>query len=478
MAISINTHRLLLASAVGVVLPTTAMAQEAAKQPNIIVLLADDLGWGDVGFAGNNVVKTPAMDALSQQGATLTNAYTVSPLSSPTRGSVLTGRHPFRFGVLAAHTGAMRQGEITLSEVCQDNGYATGFFGKWHLGWIESDVESISDRGFYSPPEYHGFEEVFATRSAVPTWNPTVTPDNFNSWGNKAGEPWKGSRYIHNGEIATENLDGDDSRVIIDRVLPFIDKSIEEEKPFLACVWFHAPHEPVVAGPDYLAMYSELENETQRHYYGCITAMDDQIGRLQQYLEEKGLAENTIIVFSSDNGPADSMVKKGAASAGPYRGHKHEIYEGGLRVPTFIHWKGNIPAGVKVETQTTSCDFFPTIIDLAQLKFKHNKEYIVDGMSVTPAFEQPTYERTKTIFAAWMRKYRDTYGRAIIKGDYKLLYPEKTKEPELYNLAVDPYETNNIIEANQELAQSLMKEMMEIEYSCQESRDGADYKAY
>ncbi|MFI3279387.1 MAG: sulfatase-like hydrolase/transferase [Rikenellaceae bacterium] len=465
---------LLLLSASGAVAVGSAEAQE---QPNVIVILADDLGWGDVGYNGNSVVQTPRLDAMAQDGATLTNFYTAAPLSSPTRGSILTGRHPFRFGVLAAHTGALRSGEITLAEVCRDNQYATGFFGKWHLGWIE--LAGDSARGYYSPPEYHGFDEVFATRSAVPTWNPTVTPDNFNMWGNVAGGPWKGSRYLHNGEPVTENLDGDDSRVIMDRVIPFIDESIASEKPFMACVWFHTPHEPVVAGPEYLKMYEGLEDEEQRHYFGAITAMDDQIGRLLDHLEEMGVADNTIICFTSDNGPSGGVTDRGVASAGDFKGHKHQVYEGGLRVPSIITWPSQIAEGQVVGGQTSTCDYLPTIIELAGLKFKHPSNYFVDGLSQAPALLRgETVEREQGIFAGWMRLAEGTYGRALIDGDYKLVYPEKSQVAELYNIACDPNETNNIIEEHPEIVESMIEKMTAHEKSFDYSLKGGDYKTF
>ena len=156
------------------------------------------------------------------------------------------------------------------------------------------EPDKVESRGFYSPPWHHGFSEVFATKSAVPTWNPTKTPKGWTSFGARKDGSWGGSVYIHNGEPVSENLDGDDSRVIMDRAIPFIEKAVADGDPFFAAIWFHTPHEPVVAGPDYLAMYPGLPEE-QQHLYGCITAMDEQIGRLRSFLKEKDLDENTIV---------------------------------------------------------------------------------------------------------------------------------------------------------------------------------------
>ncbi len=467
-----------LATVGGVVAPNLAYGEET-KSPNIIIILADDLGWGDVGFNGNSVVKTPALDAMSQQGVEFQNFRTVSPLSSPSRASILTGRNPFRMGIYAAHTGAVKNGEVTIAEVCKDNGYATGFFGKWHLGWVEAEPYG-GERGYYSPPHHHGFDEVFATRSAVPTWDPTMTPEGWNQWGNKSGEPWSGSRYVHNGVVATENLSGDDSRVIMDRVIPFIDQARKEGRPFMSCVWFHTPHEPVVAGPEYLKIYEDLgvESEEQRHYYGCITAMDEQIARLVAYLKEIGEYENTIITFTSDNGPADGLTKRGVASAGEFKGHKHQVYEGGIRVPSIMTYPAKIEAGVKVKSQVITCDYLPTLIDLAGLTFKPYKAYLNDGVNVVPTFTNPEMKREDSFFVGWKRIYKGTYGRAVIDGDYKYLYKESATEPELYNISKDPNETTNIIVNHPDIAARMEQMIKDMEQSFIYSDQGGDYKSY
>lgn len=149
----------------------------AKETPNIIMIMSDDQGWGDVGFNGHPDLKTPHLDAMAANGVKLNRFYAASPLCSPTRGSCLTGRYPFRFGILAAHTGGMRVGEITSAEMLQSKNYQTGFFGKWHIGWVKE--EDQGSRGFFSPPGQHGYDTWFATTSAVPTWNPTVTPEGW-----------------------------------------------------------------------------------------------------------------------------------------------------------------------------------------------------------------------------------------------------------------------------------------------------------
>jgi arylsulfatase A-like enzyme len=442
------------------------------KLPNVVMIMSDDQGWGDVGFNGNDVVKTPNLDAMAANGVRFDRFYAASPLCSPTRGSCLTGRHPFRFGILAAHTGGMRVGEITVAELLQKKGYRTGFFGKWHVGWVR-DADGGS-RGFYSPPWQHGIEETFATTSAVPTWNPTVTPEGWSKWGSKPGEPWKGGApYVANGTEVTENMNGDDSRIIMDRVIPFIESS--KDKPFLATVWFHAPHEPVVAGEEYRKPYADLP-EAQQHLYGCITAMDEQIGRLRSKLREMKIENNTIVLLCSDNGPADSLAKKGIASAGPFKGHKHKMYEGGTLVPACAEWPGMIPAGTTTDVRCATVDLFPTINSLTGSKPKKDKRPI-DGIDLMPVITGKVSQRSKDLFFGYRRLHTGVDGKGIIAGDWKLLREaKKDGRLRLYNLAKDPYEKNDLATDRPEQVKTLNKKLMELEASCQRSRDGADYR--
>ena len=439
---------------------------------NIILLMADDLGYGDVGFNGNKKIITPHLDEMAQSGIILTNFYAAAPLCSPTRASCLTGRAPFRQGIFAAHTGGMRVAETTTADILKKDGYATGFFGKWHLGWIKPD--DVSDRGFYSPPWHHGYEEVFATKSAVPTWNPTITPAGWNQWGEKEGTPWKdGEAYVHNGKIVRENLEGDDSRVIMDRVLPFIEKSIQDSKPFFATIWFHTPHEPVVAGPEYLAKYPNLP-EDQKHFYGCITAMDEQVGRLRKFLQDKGIANNTILFFCSDNGPADPQVKSGVASAGPYRGHKHQLWEGGIRVPSLIEWPGHVKPGQILNDQTCTSDYLPTILDVLEIPI--DKKIPLDGISLYPLIKGESMPDRMPMAFGYQRLYKDTELYALIDGKFKICIPDVGEEMMLFDLVADPTESNNIAAKEPEIFEKMKAALEETKKSWQLSREGNDYQ--
>ncbi|WP_372753500.1 sulfatase-like hydrolase/transferase [Mariniflexile sp.] len=453
----------------------TGYAQKAfsdGMKPNVIFIMADDLGYGDVGFTGNKKIITPHLDAMSQSGATFTNFYAAAPLCSPTRASVLTGRSPFRQGIFAAHTAGMRPSETTVAEVLKKAGYKTGFFGKWHLGWVEPD--EIESRGMYSPPWHHGYDETFATKSAVPTWNPTKTPDGWTSWGAKEDGSWGGSVYVENGKPVTDNLEGDDSRIIMDRVIPFMKESISKETPFFATIWFHTPHEPVVAGPEYLAKYPDLPLE-KRHYYGAITAMDDQIGRLSAFLKDNKIEKNTIIFFCSDNGPADRMAKKGYASAGIYKGHKHQMWEGGLRVPSFMVWPEYIKAKQVVDYQSSTVDYMPTIIDMLNLPAP--KKVNFDGVSLKEVvLNAHSSHRTLPIVSGYQRLYNDIELYSYVEGNYKICVPDKGMDMMLFDLKNDPSETKNLALEKPELLKKMIAGLDKVKESWRLSREGKDYQ--
>lgn len=444
-----------------------------AVSPNVILLMSDDQGWGDVGFNGNDVLKTPHLDAMAAEGIRFNRFYAAAPLCSPTRGSCLTGRYPFRFGILAAHTGGMRVGEITIAETLKNRGYATGMFGKWHIGWVKPD--EVGTRGFYSPPSHHGFDEYFATTSAVPTWDPAITPLDWNSWGGEPGGPWKGGfPYVQNGAEAKENLAGDDSRVIMDRVIPFVEAN--KTKPFFATVWFHAPHEPVVAGEEFKKLYPKAGKKRQ-NYYGCITAMDQQIGRLRTKLRELGIEKDTVVFFCSDNGPADGLAKKGVASAGPFKGHKHTMYEGGILVPACAEWPGTIPAGTETDVRCSTVDFLPTVASIVGDNMPKKSSRPIDGIDLMPVIRGEVSNRERSLFFGYRRLHRGIDGQAIIVGDWKLLREAKENgRVRLYDLKKDPFEKRDSAGKRPEQTERLRKQLEELDASCQRSRDGADYR--
>ncbi|MEC8652136.1 MAG: sulfatase-like hydrolase/transferase, partial [Planctomycetota bacterium] len=290
-------------------------APAAAQRPNVILLMADDLGWGDLGVQGHPHLHTPHLDQLAADGARFTRFHAAAPVCSPTRASCLTGRHPYRADIPNANRGHLRAEELTLPSLLKDAGYRTGHFGKWHLGTltktlVESNRGGPRGSAHYAPPWERGFDACFSTEAKVPTFDPMKDP--------KTGAPYGTHYWTGPGARVTEGLEGDDSRVIMDRALPFVRRCAEDAAPFFCVVWFHAPHLPCVASDADRARYREFGEATQ-HYFGCITALDRQVGRLRSTLAELGLADETMIWFCSDNGP-EGQAGKAPGSSGGLRG--------------------------------------------------------------------------------------------------------------------------------------------------------------
>jgi arylsulfatase A-like enzyme len=429
---------------VGKVITTAFMAIPAAlsaqRAPNVIILMADDLGWGDVGFNGNKQIRTPHLDALAAEGIVFERFYAGCAVSSPTRASLLTGRNPFRMGVFNANVGILRPEEVTLPELVKEKGYTTGLFGKWHLGTLTCN-ELDANRGrpgnqhLYNVPVEHGYDESFVTESKVPTCDPMKKPKENNGrfWDYiREGEQstaYGTSYWLRDGTKAVENLDGDDSRVIMDRVLPFINQALANNTPFFGMVWFHAPHLPCVAGPEYAALYPGVSVE-ERNYFGCITAMDDQIGRLVKYLKDKGIYENTILCFCSDNGPEEQTP----GTAAQLRKRKRSLYEGGIRVPAIAVWKGKLPSGKRTGLPCHTSDILPTFTELLALKTSPHQ---LDGESLIRALTQDTQRKTPMVFCYQKQG-------AVIEAKYKLYYSNERYE--LYDIPADPGETRDLAE--------------------------------
>ena len=351
------------------------------ERPNVILVMADDLGWGDLGCQGHPDLKTPHLDALANDGVRFTRFHAAAPVCSPTRASCLTGRHPYRADIRGANSGHLGEHEATLQGVLGEAGYRTGHFGKWHLGTLTKTLRE-SNRGgprglkHFAPPWLRGFEVCFSTEAKVPTFDPMKHP--------KTGAPYGTHYWNHHGEVVRDNVDGDDSRVIMDRVLPFVRTATSEKQPFFAVVWFHAPHLPIVASPEDRKPYASFD-ETTQHYYGCITALDREVGRLRNVLTEVGVADNTIVWFCSDNGP-EGKAGKAPGSAGPLRGRKRSLYEGGTRVPGILSWPKELPKGLVVDTLSCTSDFLPTIANWLRLDLP--EDLTLDGINLAPIIDQ------------------------------------------------------------------------------------------
>lgn len=448
-------------------------AEQTDQRPNIILIMADDLGYGDVGFNGNTIIKTPHLDAMAADGLVWRRIYAAAPVCSPTRGSCLTGRHPYRYGITFANTGHMLDQEITLAELLQANGYRTGHFGKWHLGTLTTEIKDANRGGpqgkqHFAPPVQHGFDVCFSTESKVPTYDPMWKPSGkapSKGWDALAPDAKRvsyGTRYWNErGKIQTENLEGDDSRVIMDRVAPFVEQSAAEKRPFFTVIWFHTPHLPVVAGPEHATLYAQYDSYT-KNYYGCISAMDEQIGRLRHTLTQAGVAGSTMIWFCSDNGP-EGKTGQAPGSAGSLRGRKRSLYEGGIRVPAVLVWPGHAKAGSSTDFPAVTSDYFPTIVDLLKLSDTKPQDPTIDGISLLPVIAGEVKHRDSAI------GFQQRKQHAWTTHQYKLHSDDGGRNWELYDLLTDPGETTDLSARNPELVRSLSADFLRWQQSCYES---------
>lgn len=440
-------------------LTTIAARADEAKQPNVIFILADDLGWSELGCYGNTFHETPHLDRLAKQGMRFTNAYAAAPVCSPYRAALLTGQHPARIGILdylrPNSSNALPTNQVTLPELLSRNGYQTGMVGKWHLtGYRHHDAE------FEVRPADHGF-----------AWN---TGSEIKGVGNGANFwPYvfrdQGIRWLD----LPENRLGDDE-YLTDRLnleaVDFVERS--KDRPFFLYLSHYAPHTILNGRPDLVKKYRNkhapgkcsrencyickdagLTGDADHHWAGShnphlaamLESIDQGVGMLTQKLEELGLAENTIFIFSSDNGGETNVT-----SNAPLRGGKSQLYEGGIRVPLVVRWPGKVPAGTVCNQPTANYDFYPTLLAAAEISPDPTQK--LDGVSTLPTWKNPNLnpDRTDMFWHYPLDKPHFLGGvsaGAVRTGDWKLI--EKFNEPsdsrfELYNLADDLSETKNL----------------------------------
>ena len=439
--------------------------ESSPRRPNVILCMCDDLGWGDVGYHGvTPEIQTPHLDEMAENSLQFRRFYAGAPVCSPTRGSVITGRNPFRYGIVTANTGHMKAEELTLAEALKPLGYHTGHFGKWHLGTFTREIQDANRGGKakavedFSPPWNNGFDECFSTESKVPTWNPMYKPGTNTFYGTHY---WKqDGRFV---DPDSPDLLGDDCRVIMDRAIPFIRQSARQDRPFLAVIWFHTPHKPFVAGPEFQAMYPGLSDE-KKHYYGCITAMDQQMGRLRAELHSLGIADNTLLWFTSDNGPE----KNTPGTTGRYRGCKRSLYEGGIRVPGLLEWPARIKTARTTEIPCCTSDYFPTIMDVLGYT-PDNSVKPLDGTSLLPLIDGKMNRRPTPIGFQYSKQ------QALADNRYKLYTADGGKTFELYDLIDDPFETTNIAASRPDVVTKMQEILTRWIQSCKDSNNEKDY---
>lgn len=442
--------------------------------------MTDDQGWFDAGFNGNTALRTPNLDHLAAEGIILDRFYSGSAVCSPTRASVITGRNPLRIGIPDANSGHMKEEEITLPEILKEANYSTGHFGKWHLGTLTRNIRDANRGGrenqqdHYSIPSMHGYDEYFCTESKVPCFDPMHYPVEFEEgeskkYGWKAREeneatlPYGTAYWTGVEKQVKHKLDGDDSKLIMDRAIPFIQKAAADQKAFFTCIWIHTPHLPVVSDKLHRNYYDSMHIKKQI-YYGALTAMDEQVGRLWSALGELGIQEETMIWFCSDNGPEDNTP----GSAGEFRKRKRSLYEGGVRVPAFVLWKNELEGGSRMDFPAVTSDYLPTILDILDINYPDNRP--LDGESIWSLLSGKQEKRVNPIGFVYKKRI------SWVNNQYKLISVNGGKSFELYNLIKDRGEKEDLSSLEPELVSEMKEELLIWMSSLENSEKGLDYR--
>ena len=363
-----------------------------AEQPNVLLMLLDDAGWTDVECFGSRI-QTPNINRLARQGMRFTDCHSSAPNCSPSRTGLLTGRTPSRVGIYSYlppnHVMHLRSEEVTLAELLQDAGYHTGHFGKWHLSRLESDQPGPADQGFdYS---------LGTDNNAAPSHH---NPVNF----------------VRNGERVGK-MEGYSCQIVVDEAISWLDRieARKTENRFFACVWFHEPHTPIASPPElvekYAALYPDL-NRKQATYHANIENVDRAVGRLLNRLDELRLTDDTVVFFTSDNGPLDRFSRIGL------RGQKSHVWEGGHRVPGIFRWPGRIEAGSECSVPISGVDYLPTICDLVGIEPPRDR--VIDGTSIRSLLMGDVAEFRRKQPLYWFF-YRLNPAFALREGEWSLI---------------------------------------------------------
>ncbi len=432
----------------------TVRQQQKAKKPNVIVIITDDQGYGDLGFHGNPVIKTPNIDKFAKQSVRMKNFY-VSPVCSPTRSALMTGRYNYRTGVVDTFQGRsmMHPDEVTIAEILRALGYRTGIFGKWHLG------DNYPLRAMD-----HGFEESLVLKGGG-IGQPSDPP---------GGESYFNPILQHNGKAVKK--DGYVSDVLTDAAIDYIGKN--KDSPFFCYLAFNAPHGPLEVPKKYHEMYKDkikldafpkigfpiegkVPLDDTAKIYGMVTNIDDNVGRLLAKLDEWGIANDTIVIFMTDNGPQQPRYNSGM------RGRKGTVFEGGTRVPFFVRWPGQFPGNRDIDRIAAHIDIAPTLVSACGGEMPKDRK--IDGKDLSPLwFNVPGSWPDRTLFFQWHRGDVPEMYRAfaVRTQNWRLVQPvgvaegskfEKTKLM-LFNMAKDSYEMKDVAADNPDVVADLKKQ--------------------
>ncbi len=441
-----------------VVHATSMVASSAGGSlPNMVFVMTDDQGWGDVGYNGHPKIKTPNLDAMAGAGIRFDRFYAGASVCSPTRVSCLTGRNNWRMNIsspMRADEGHLPQEEITIAEALKTKGYATGHFGKWHVGGFDAETAG----SHVMPPWKAGFDECFSTHNVIVTHDPYA---RLGKGGIKACY-WHNGRNIPLPDAQNDPaLRGDDAAIVMTKAVAFIRAQVAAGKPFLALVWFHNVHTPLGKNPELMKQYADCQPKEQI-YFSNITAVDTQMGVLRRELRELGVSENTMVWFTSDNGPnlkgktdvqyADAQDGKfnytPLGSTGAFRGWKRDCYEGGLRVPGILEWPAKVKRPVRTDFAAVTSDYFPTALDAAGIRLPADRRY--DGVSLLPMLEGREKRRKGAI------GFHCNGMQAWTEEQFKIVRTLKAKKKrssdwELYDLLADPFEENDLAAARPQI---------------------------
>lgn len=445
-----------------------------AKHPNLVIILADDLGYGDLGAYGHQIVKTPNIDKLAQEGVKFTDYYAPAPLCSPSRAGLLTGRMPFRTGIRSwipeGKNVALGRNELTIANLLKQQGYDTAIMGKLHLnaGGDRTDQPQAKDMGFdYRLVNTAGFvsDSTLDNAKERPRYG-MVYPTGFTR-----NEKPIGRAKTFSGELVSSE------------VVNWLDKK-KDNNPFFLYVAFTEVHSPLASPKKYLDMYAPyISAYAKQHpdlfygdwadkpwrgageYYANISYMDAQVGKVLDKIKAMGEEDNTIVIFTSDNGPVTREARKVyelnlAGETDGLRGRKDNLWEGGIRVPAIIKYGHHIPQGMVSETPMSGLDWMPTLAQMMNFPLPKDRTY--DGQSIVPVLEKQAFKREKPLIFGIDMPFQDdpTDEWAIRDGDWKMIIDREGKAKYLYNLKQDRAETLNQIGKQPEIEQRMFAEFL------------------
>ncbi len=418
--------------------PLAFLTAKEKTQPNFVIFLTDDLGWGDLACYGHPVIKTPNLDRFAKQGTKFTQCYSACAVCSPSRSAILTGRTPYRNGVWrwipGGHRVHLRESEVTLAELLKEEGYATCHVGKWHLNGKFNSKDQPQ-------PDDHGFDHWLATQNnAAPSHK---NPKNFVLNGKELGE-----------------LEGYSAPLVVEEGIRWLKKIRDPKKPFFLNVWTHEPHLPIESDPKFMDLYKEFDDEGIRQHHGNVTQIDHAFGNLMKALDEMGLAENTFVFFTSDNGPEGNGLKgRTRGSTGGLRERKRSSHEGGIRVPGIARWPGKVPANVENRTPIIGSDLFSTILGVLDVPPPGDRT--IDGTDFMPLFSGKKIEREIPLY--WRNHLaRGQIRVALRDGDWKILGNEGLTDFQLFKIEEDWKEQNELSGKHPDKLDALKKKLIDV----------------